>query len=73
MTGDELRSALSVIWGSSRGWQIATARMLHVNVSTVRRWTSGAVPVPGPVEAWVSERHRFELNARPHQERGDIV
>jgi hypothetical protein len=34
-----------------RGWQTKLAKRLEVNPSTVRRWVSGAVAVPGPAAA----------------------
>jgi hypothetical protein len=46
-----------------RGWQIGCARFLkrpdggHVNVRTVRRWSSGKTPVP----FWVELLLRAEL------------
>lgn len=36
-----------------RGWQAALATNIDVDPSSVRRWTSGAVPVPGPVAAYL--------------------
>lgn len=33
------------------GWQTRMAEALGVDTSTVRRWVSGAVPIPNPVEA----------------------
>ena len=35
------------------GWQTRLAEALGVDGSTVRRWVSGAVPVPNPVAAAV--------------------
>lgn len=35
------------------GWQDRLAKAIHVDSSSVRRWTSGAVPVPGAVAAFL--------------------
>ena len=42
------------------GWQTRLAEMLEVDGSTVRRWVSGAVVVPGPVKVAL----RLMLEAR---------
>ena len=42
------------------GWQTRLAEQLEVDGSTVRRWVSGAVAVPGPVKVALRlmlERH----------------
>lgn len=42
------------------GWQTRLAEQLEVDGSTVRRWVSGAVSVPGPVKVALRlmlERH----------------
>jgi hypothetical protein len=52
VTPDELADAGRKLYGY--GWQTRLAEVLSVNGSTVRRWVSGAVPVPGPVEVAVS-------------------
>lgn len=59
MSGQELKDAAIRLYGK-HGWQSSLAAALHVDVSSVRRWTSGAVPVPGPVAAAVKcfERER---------------
>ncbi len=59
MSGQELKEAAIRLYGTY-GWQSSLAAALHVDVSSVRRWTSGAVPVPGPVAAAVKcfERER---------------
>jgi DNA-binding transcriptional regulator YdaS (Cro superfamily) len=49
MSPDELAEAGRRLYGY--GWQTRLAEDLGVNGSTVRRWVSGAVPIPGPVEA----------------------
>jgi hypothetical protein len=49
MTVAELRAAGEELYG--REWQTRLAETLRVDGSTVRRWVSGAVPIPGPVEA----------------------
>ena len=52
MTPQELRDAGVKLYGEW-GWQTRLAEALHVDGSTVRRWISGAVPIPGPVKAAV--------------------
>ena len=49
MTPDELKEAGMKLYGER--WKNLLAEQLKVDGSTVRRWSSGAVPVPGPVEA----------------------
>lgn len=51
MTVEEFRSAGRELYGY--GWQTRMADDLRVDGSTVRRWVSGAVPIPGPVAAAV--------------------
>jgi DNA-binding transcriptional regulator YdaS (Cro superfamily) len=46
----ELREASIKLYGE-RGWQTELAKELGVDGSTVRRWVSGAVPIPNPVAA----------------------
>lgn len=50
MSPTELRKACVTIYGD-RGWQDQLAAALSVDGSTVRRWVSGAVRVPGPAAA----------------------
>lgn len=50
MNPSELRDICVALYGE-RGWQTRLAEALKVDGSTVRRWVSGAVPVPGPAEA----------------------
>ena len=60
MTPAELRAACIKLYGS-HGWQAGLAEALGVDGSTVRRWSSGAVPVPNPVIAAIEcflERQR---------------
>lgn len=51
MTAADFRSTCIELFGNS-GWQIGCARFLkrddgsHVNVRTVRRWSSGEISVP---------------------------
>ena len=52
MTPAQLRDAGIELYGKW-GWQTRLAEALKVDGSTVRRWVSGAVPIPGPVEAAV--------------------
>lgn len=59
MTPDELSDICREIYGG-HGWQTKLAKALSVDGSTVRRWVSGAIPIPGPVEAAVRcFRERF--------------
>lgn len=46
MNADELKEAGRELFG--HGWQTRLAERLGVDGSTVRRWVSGAVPVPNP-------------------------
>lgn len=52
MTPKQLREACIKLYGEW-GWQTRLAEELGVDGSTVRRWVSGAVPIPNPVEAAV--------------------
>lgn len=45
MTPEELRRHCTQLYGGSR-WQTALSRELDVNDRTVRRWASGASPIP---------------------------
>ena len=42
---------LSIELYGEKGWQAFLANALGVDGSTVRRWVSGAVPIPGPAAA----------------------
>tara|TARA_B100001989_G_scaffold188515_1_gene137876 strand:+ start:713 stop:949 length:237 start_codon:yes stop_codon:yes gene_type:complete len=46
MSPEELREAGEFLFGDW-GWQTKLARELKVDGSTVRRWLSGKVPIPG--------------------------
>lgn len=52
MTPDELKDAGRQLYGEY-GWQTRLAEALGVNGSTIRRYISGAIPIPGPVAAAV--------------------
>ena len=49
MTPEELRDAGETLYGNW-GWQTRMAETLKVDSSTVRRWLSGRVAIPGPAE-----------------------
>lgn len=59
MTSQELRDAGVALFGKW-GWQTKMAVALRVDGSTVRRWVSGAVPVPGPAEVAIELMLRSE-------------
>lgn len=52
MTPKQLRACCVYLYGK-HGGQSQLAATLKVDGSTVRRWISGAVPIPGPVEVAV--------------------
>ncbi len=63
MTPDQLREAGEALYGRW-GWQTRLARRLKVDGSTVRRWLSGAVAIPGPAGVAIElllERKLMEL------------
>lgn len=47
MRPKELRQAAEYLHGP--GWRAALASQMNVHYSTVNRWASGEVPIPGPV------------------------
>ncbi len=49
MSPDELKSLGPTLY--AKGWQTRLAEALGVDGSTVRRWVSGASPIPGPAAA----------------------
>ena len=49
MTPEQLRDVGERLYGNW-GWQTKMAEVLKVDASTVRRWLSGKVAIPGPVE-----------------------
>jgi hypothetical protein len=55
MQPQHLKDALIWLYGE-RGWQTKAARVLGADTSTIRRWCSGAIAVPGPVIAAVEAR-----------------
>lgn len=67
MTPDDLRLVGEALFGAW-GWQTRLAEQLEVDGSTVRRWVSGAVSVPGPVKVALRlmlERQRLARPAPP--------
>lgn len=50
MTPKQLAEAGETLYGE-RAWQTRMSEALGVDASTVRRWVSGAVPVPTTVVA----------------------
>lgn len=49
MTPEQLREIGERLYGSW-GWQTKMADVLQVDSSTVRRWLSGKVAIPGPAQ-----------------------
>jgi hypothetical protein len=45
MSAQQLKEAAIAIYGD-RGWQVGLASAMGVDVSSVRRWTSGSVDPP---------------------------
>lgn len=45
LTGPEFARRASEALGG-RGWQVRLSVAIDVNISTIRRWTSEAIPVP---------------------------
>ena len=58
MTPEELREAGERLYGTW-GWQTKLAKELHVDGSTVRRWLSGKVPIPGLAAVAINLLLRF--------------
>ena len=52
MTADELKAAAIQLFGK-RGWTSDLAAALKIDRSTVHRYVTGQIPIPGPVEAAV--------------------
>jgi hypothetical protein len=52
LKAEELTKAGKKLYGE-RGWKEKLADALAVDSSSVRRWVSGSIPVPGPVAAAV--------------------
>ena len=59
LSPDDLKIVGEALFGDW-GWQTRLAEVLEVDGSTVRRWVSGAVVVPGPVKVAL----RLMLEAR---------
>ena len=59
LSPDDLKIIGEALYGDW-GWQTRLAEVLEVDGSTVRRWVSGAVVVPGPVKVAL----RLMLEAR---------
>jgi len=49
MSPEELKESGKKLYGY--GWRRRMAAALSVDESTVRRWSSGTIPVPGPAAA----------------------
>jgi hypothetical protein len=64
MSGQELKETAIRLYGEW-GWQTRLAEALNVDVSSVRRWTAGQVPVPGPVAAAVTCFEREHKRRKP--------
>lgn len=51
MSAAEFHAACLEVFGEGYGWQSRVANALGTDRSSVSRWLSGTVPVPGPVRA----------------------
>ena len=60
MTSSELIAIALAAYGPK--WPTKLAELLDVDTATVRRWTSGAIPVPQSVECALSKE--FDLPDR---------
>lgn len=49
MTPDELAAAGARLYGER--WLSTLAKTLHTDVRLVRRWLSGAIPIPAGIDA----------------------
>jgi len=49
MTAEEFRQLALKLFGPERGWQTKCAEALRTDPSSVSRYISGLVPIPGPV------------------------
>ena len=52
MQASDFKAALVARYGE-RGWQVAAAEELGVDVATIRRWCSGSSKITGPAVAAV--------------------
>ena len=68
MTADELKAAGRELFGY--GWQTRLAEKLGIDGSTVRRYVSGAVPIPGPVAAAILCWQECDPVAQPDSAQG---
>jgi len=67
LTPEGLKAVGETLFGEW-GWQTRIAELLEVDGSTVRRWVSGAVSVPGPAKVALRlmlERRGLAQPARP--------
>ncbi len=61
MTSSELIAIALAAYGPN--WPAKLAELLDVDTATVRRWTSGAIPVPQSVQSALA--NEFDLEDRP--------
>jgi hypothetical protein len=65
LTPEGLKLVGEALFGSW-GWQTRLAEQLEVDGSTVRRWVSGAVSVPGPVKVALRLMLEKQSLVKPH-------
>ncbi|MGB3215299.1 MAG: transcriptional regulator [Alphaproteobacteria bacterium] len=68
MTPEELREAGERLYGAW-GWQTKLAKELHVDGSTVRRWLSGKVPIPGLASVAIGLLVKLHSSEAIHQKK----